>query len=200
MHHTIPHQLCRCEVKDVHHTIPHQLCRCEVKDVHHTIPHQLCRCEVKDVHHTIPHQLCKCEVKDVHHTIPHHLCRCEAKDVYHTIPHQLCRCEAKDVHHTIPHQLCRCEAKDVHGSQSFVSTHSEESDSLLFILCLQQQKLLTSAFLKENSAISLEECVLVFQVFTTAVRRSRVEDGATGPPVSGVTVSPWSVSHTASVA
>ena len=33
------------------HTIPHQLCRCEVKDVLcHTIPHQLCRCEVKDVH------------------------------------------------------------------------------------------------------------------------------------------------------
>ena len=27
--------------------------------------------------------------------------------------------------------------KDVHGLQSFVSTHSEESDSLLFSLCLQ---------------------------------------------------------------
>ena len=34
--------------------------------------------------------------------------------------------------------------------------------------------LLTSAFLKENSAISFEECVLMFKVFTTATRRLRV--------------------------
>ena len=41
------------------------------------------------------------------------------------------------LYHTISHQLCQCEVKDVHGLQSFVSTHSEESDSLLFILSLQ---------------------------------------------------------------
>ena len=57
------------------------------------------------------------------------------------------------LYHTIPHQLCRCEVKDAHGLQSFVSTHSEESDRLLFIPCLQKQMLLTSAFSKENSAI-----------------------------------------------
>ena len=34
------------------------------------------------------------------------------------------------LYHTIPHKLCRCEAKDVYGLQSFVSTHTEESDSL----------------------------------------------------------------------
>ena len=39
------------------------------------------------------------------------------------------------LHHTIPHQLCGCEVKDVHGLQSFVLTHSEESDSMLFTLC-----------------------------------------------------------------
>ena len=38
--------------------------------------------------------------------------------------------------------------------------------------------LLTSAFLKENSAISLEECVLVFTVFTTATRKLKVNLGA----------------------
>ena len=59
--------------------------------------------------------------------------------------------------HTIPYKLCRFEAKDVHGLQNFVLTHSEESDSLLFILCLQLHMLLPSAFSKENSSISLEE-------------------------------------------
>ena len=38
----------------------------------------------------------------------------------------------KVLYHTIPHQLCRCEVKDVHCLQSFVSTHSEENDSLFF--------------------------------------------------------------------
>ena len=41
------------------------------------------------------------------------------------------------LYHTIPHELCRYEVKDVHGLQSFVSTRSEESDSMLFTLCLQ---------------------------------------------------------------
>ena len=66
------------------------------------------------------------------------------------------------LYHTILHQLCRCEVKDVHGLQSFVSTHSEERDSLLFIFCLQKHMLLKSAFSNENSVISFEECVLVF--------------------------------------
>ena len=35
--------------------------------------------------------------------------------------------------------------------------------------------LLTSAFSKENSAIYLEEWVLVFKVFTTATRKLRVK-------------------------
>ena len=39
--------------------------------------------------------------------------------------------------------------------------------------------LLTYAFSKENSAISLEEWVLVFKVFTTATRRLRVKDKVT---------------------
>ena len=38
------------------------------------------------------------------------------------------------LYHTIPHELCGCQVKDVHGLQRFVSTPSEESDSLLFIL------------------------------------------------------------------
>ena len=78
------------------------------------------------------------------------------------------------LHHTTPHKLCNCEVKDVHSLQSFVSTHSEESDSLLFIHCLQQQMLLTSTFSKGNSAISLEEWVLVIKVSTTATRKLRV--------------------------
>ena len=45
----------------------------------------------------------------------------------------------KVLYHTIPHELCRCEVKDVHSLQGIVSAHSEESDSLLFILCLQEQ-------------------------------------------------------------
>ena len=54
--------------------------------------------------------------------------------------------------------------------QSFVSTHSEESDSLLFIFCLQKQMLLTPAFSKENSDVSLEE----FNMLSTATRKLRV--------------------------
>ena len=72
------------------------------------------------------------------------------------------------LYHTIPHELCTCEVKDVHRSQGFALTHSEESDSLLFILCVQYQMLQTSGFSKENSATSLEECVLVLKVFITA--------------------------------
>ena len=64
---------------------------------------------------------------------------------------------------------------DVHGLQSFVSTRSEESESLPFILCLKKQMLLTSAFPKENSVPFLEEWVLVFKVFTTATRKLRVQ-------------------------
>ena len=41
------------------------------------------------------------------------------------------------LYHTIPHELYACEVKDVHSLQSFVSTHSEEDDSVLFTLCLQ---------------------------------------------------------------
>ena len=39
------------------------------------------------------------------------------------------------LYHTIPPELRGCEGKDVHGLQSFVLTYSEESDSLLFLLC-----------------------------------------------------------------
>ena len=78
------------------------------------------------------------------------------------------------LYHTIPHEMCRCEVTVVYGLQSFVTTHFEESDSLRFILCLQYQMLLTSAFLKEISAVSLEEWVLVFKVFTTATNKLRV--------------------------
>ena len=65
------------------------------------------------------------------------------------------------LYHTIPHKLCGCGINNVHGLQSFVSTHSEESGSVLFILSLQEQMLLTFAFLKQNSFTSLEEWVLV---------------------------------------
>ena len=64
--------------------------------------------------------------------------------------------------------------KDVHGLQCFLSTQSEKSGSVLFILCLQQQILLRSAFSKQNSVISLEEWVLVLKLFTTATRKLRV--------------------------
>ena len=83
-----------------------------------------------------------------------------------------------DLYHTIPHRLCRCQVKDVHSLQSCVSTHSEESDSLLFILCLQYQMLLTSALSKQNSATSLEEWVLVFKVFTTGTRKFTVKQAS----------------------
>ena len=63
----------------------------------------------------------------------------------------------------------------MHGLQRFVLTHSEESDSLLFILFVNNKFLLTSAFLKENSAITIEECVLMFKVFTTATRKLEVK-------------------------
>ena len=56
--------------------------------------------------------------------------------------------------------------KDVHGLQNFVSTHSEESDSVPFVLCLQYQMLFTSTFSKQNSVISFEEWVLVLKLFT----------------------------------
>ena len=36
--------------------------------------------------------------------------------------------------------------------------------------------LLASAFLKENSAFSLEECVLVLKVFTTATRKLTMQN------------------------
>ena len=65
--------------------------------------------------------------------------------------------------------------KDEHGLQSLGLTHSEESDSLPFILCLHEEILLTSSFSKENSAITLEEWVLVLKVFTIAARKSRVK-------------------------
>ena len=79
------------------------------------------------------------------------------------------------LYHTFPRELCRCEVKDVHCLQSFISTHCEESHSLLFILCLQYQMLSTSAFLKENSTISLEEWVSVFKVFTIAARKLTIK-------------------------
>ena len=74
-----------------------------------------------------------------------------------------------------PHHstLCGCEVKDVHGLHSFVLTHSEEGDSVLFILCLQQQMLLASALTKQHSVISLQEWVLVLELFTTATRKLR---------------------------
>ena len=72
--------------------------------------------------------------------------------------------------------LCRLVVKDVHDLQSLVSTHSEESDSVPFILCLKYQMLFTCAFSKQNSVISLEECVLVFKVFTTATRKLKVKE------------------------
>ena len=74
------------------------------------------------------------------------------------------------LYHTMPHKLCGCEEKHVHGVQCFVQTHSEESDSVLFIPSLQQHMLLASAFSKQNSAISFEESVLVFILFTTSTR------------------------------
>ena len=76
------------------------------------------------------------------------------------------------LYQTIPYELCRCEMKDVHGLQSFISTHSEESASLLFILCLQYQMPLTSPFSKDRSDISLEE----FNMFTPATRKLSVNE------------------------
>ena len=67
----------------------------------------------------------------------------------------------------------------MHGLQSFVSTHSEESDSLLFILFA-----ITNAFnifiFGENSASPLEVWVRVFKVFTTATRKLGVIQCVTG--------------------
>ena len=63
----------------------------------------------------------------------------------------------------------------MHGLQSFVSTHSEENDKFVFHPLFAIKMLLTSAFSKEYFAISLEECVLVLKVFTTAARKLRVK-------------------------
>ena len=78
------------------------------------------------------------------------------------------------LYHTIPHDLCGCEVNDVHGLQNFVSTHYDGSGSVLFILCLQQQRPLTSAFSKQISVICVEEWVLVCKLFTTATKKLRV--------------------------
>ena len=51
----------------------------------------------------------------------------------------------------------------------------EKSDSVLFTLSWQQWMLLTCAFSKQNSVISLEEWALVLKLFTTATRMSRVK-------------------------
>ena len=48
-----------------------------------------------------------------------------------------CRLRMPRRRRIIPHELCGCEVKDVHSLQSFVSTRSEESDNLLFVVCLQ---------------------------------------------------------------
>ena len=38
------------------------------------------------------------------------------------------------LHYTVPHKLCKCEVKDVYSLQSFISTHSEESESAFHLL------------------------------------------------------------------
>ena len=68
------------------------------------------------------------------------------------------------LYHTIPHELFRCKVEDVYGLQSFISTHSEDSDSLPFFLCLLQKKLFICVFSKQNSAFSSQEWVWVFSV------------------------------------
>ena len=104
----------------------------------------------------------------------------DVTDMVHCYSSWLVGCLTLHVlYHTIPHELCRCQVKDVHSLQSFTSTWFEESDSVLFILWLQWQILLTSTFSKENSAISLEEWVLVFEVFTSATGKLRVKVPAT---------------------
>ena len=77
----------------------------------------------------------------------------------------------------IPHKLCRCEVKDAHSLQSFVLTHSKESESAFHPLSPITHAL-ASAFLKQNSAISLKKCVLVSKVFTTAIRKLSVNHKA----------------------
>ena len=68
-----------------------------------------------------------------------------------SLPSCACNLSLNVLCHTIPHELCSYEAKDVHSLQSFVSTHSDESDNVLFILCFQRQMLATFAFSKQNS-------------------------------------------------
>ena len=65
--------------------------------------------------------------------------------------------------------------EDVHGLQSFLLTHSGKNDSVLFTLSSRKQMLLTSAFSKQNSVISLEEWVFVFKLFTIAIRKLKVK-------------------------
>ena len=68
--------------------------------------------------------------------------------------------------------------KDVHGIQSFVSTHSEKKSDSMLVISFQSQMLLTSAFSQQNSAISVEQSVLVFVLFTTTTRKLRVDVNA----------------------
>ena len=85
------------------------------------------------------------------------------------------------LYHTIPHKLFECDVNDVHRLHSFVFIHSEESCSVLSMLCLQLQMLLTAAFSKQNPASCLEEWVLVLRLFT---RMLRVNAQPTGTAIS----------------
>ena len=63
----------------------------------------------------------------------------------------------------------------MHSSQCFVSTHSEGSESLLFILDLQQEifflHLDVQTRIQPFSFQSLYEGALEFETFTTATRK-----------------------------
>ena len=67
------------------------------------------------------------------------------------------------LYHTIPHELCGCEGKDVHGLQSFILTLSDESEQFAFHPPFARTNAFNICISKENSAIPLEEWVLVSQ-------------------------------------
>ena len=83
------------------------------------------------------------------------------------------------LHHTIPHGLCRGEVKYVHGLQSFISTHSEESDSSLFHSLFVVANAFSICIFEREFSYFFRRMGLVFKVFTTSTRRFRVNLPAT---------------------
>ena len=80
------------------------------------------------------------------------------------------------LYHTIPHELCVGVRWKMCTAYRASFRHILKKVTVCFLSTVYNNKmLLTSTFSKENSTFSLDECVLLFKVFTTAARKLRVK-------------------------